>query len=115
MQHLANRPYSARQQRVRRGPGELIRRMSHANPTGGSNLAHLLIRHQVQDFDQWQPAYDAHQQARAAAGLQDLHLWRNGDDPNDIFLLFEVADVDKARTFVESKDLNERMTTAGVT
>jgi hypothetical protein len=77
-------------------------------------MAHRLIRHQVQDFGQWKRAFDAHQQARAAAGLQDLHLWHNIDEPNEIVLLFEVSDVEQARTFVESKDLNERMTAAGV-
>jgi hypothetical protein len=77
-------------------------------------MAHMFIRHKVQDFDKWKPVYDSHQQARAAAGLQELHLWRNGDDPNDIFLLFEVADVEKAKAFARSSDLKERMRDAGV-
>ena len=77
-------------------------------------MVHVLVRHKVQDFDQWKPAYDAHQQARAAAGLQELHLWRNGDDPNDIFLLFEAADVEEAKAFARSSDLKERMRDAGV-
>jgi len=77
-------------------------------------MAHLLIRHQVQDFDKWKPAYDSHQQARAAAGLKELHLWHNLDAPNEIVLLFEVSDVKQARAFAESKDLKERMAAAGV-
>jgi hypothetical protein len=77
-------------------------------------MAHMFIRHQVQDFDKWKPAYDSHQQARAAAGLRELHLWHNIDAPNEIVLLFEVSDVKQARAFAESKDLNERMTAAGV-
>jgi hypothetical protein len=77
-------------------------------------MAHMFIRHQVQDFDKWKPAYDAHQQARAAAGLQELHLWHNLDAPNEIVLLFEVSEVEQARAFAESKDLNERMAAAGV-
>lgn len=40
-------------------------------------MAHLLIRHKVADFDQWKPAYDAHQSARDDAGLQCLNLWCN--------------------------------------
>jgi hypothetical protein len=77
-------------------------------------MVHVLIRHKVQDFDKWKPAYDAHQQARAAAGLQDLHLWHNIDEPNEIVLLFEVADVEKAKAFARSSDLKERMRDAGV-
>jgi hypothetical protein len=78
-------------------------------------MAHMFIRHQVQDFDKWKPAYDSHQHARAAAGLRELHLWHNLDAPNEIVLLFEVSDVKQARAFAESADLKERMKTAGVT
>jgi len=69
----------------------------------------------VQDFDKWKPPYDSHQQARAAAGLKELKLWHNIDEPNEIVLLFEVSDVEQAKAFVESKDLKERMAAAGVT
>jgi hypothetical protein len=77
-------------------------------------MAHMLIRHRVHDFDKWKVAYDSHRQVRAAAGLKDLHLWRNVDDPREIFLLFEAADVAKAKAFAKSAELKERMTTAGV-
>ncbi|MGH7961875.1 MAG: hypothetical protein ACREV9_18370 [Burkholderiales bacterium] len=77
-------------------------------------MAYMLIRHSVQDFGKWKPAYDAHRQARAAAWLKDLHLWHNVDDPNEIFLLFEASDVAKAKDFGASSDLTERMTAAGV-
>jgi hypothetical protein len=77
-------------------------------------MAHMFIRHQVQDFDKWKPAYDSHQQARAAAGLNDLKLWHNVDDRDEIVLLFEVSDMAKAKVFAESKDLKERMAAAGV-
>jgi hypothetical protein len=74
----------------------------------------MLIRHRVHDFDKWKLAYDSHRQVRAAAGLKDLHLWRNVDDPREIFLLFEAADVAKAKVFAKSAELKERMTAAGV-
>jgi len=77
-------------------------------------MAHMLIRHRVHDFDKWKASYDAHRQFRAAAGLKDLHLWHNVNDPKEIFLLFEAADVAKAKAFAKSAELKERMTTAGV-
>ena len=77
-------------------------------------MAHMLIRHRVQDFDKWKSAYADHQTARGAAGLKDLRLWHNTDDPNDIFLLFEAADVAKAKAFASSADLKEKMISAGV-
>jgi len=77
-------------------------------------MAHMIIRHRVQDFGKWKAAYEAHQQTRTAAGLKDLHLWHNIDDPNEIFLLLESADVAKAKAFAASADLKEKMTGAGV-
>jgi len=77
-------------------------------------MAHMLIRHKVQDFGKWKPAYDAHQPARAAAGLKDLRLWHNSDNSNDIFLLFEATDVANAKAFAASADLKQKMTSAGV-
>ncbi len=70
-------------------------------------MAHMLVRHKVLDFDKWKAAYDAHRQARAAAGLTDLNLWRNTDDPKEVFLLFKAADLAKAKTFTASSDLRE--------
>jgi hypothetical protein len=77
-------------------------------------MAHMLIRHKVHDFAKWKAAYDGHRQTRVAAGLKDLHLWHNVDDPREIFLLFEAADVAKAKAFAMSAELKERMTAAGV-
>ncbi len=46
-------------------------------------MVHMLVRHKVEEFGKWKPIYDEHQEARAAAGLKDLHLWHNIDDPNE--------------------------------
>jgi len=42
------------------------------------------------------------------------HLLRNTDDPNEVILLFEAADLQKAKEFAASSDLRERMQQAGV-
>lgn len=46
-------------------------------------MVHRLIRHKVADFGKWKPVYEDHRSAREAAGLKDLHLWRNENDPNE--------------------------------
>ena len=58
--------------------------------------------------------YEDHRSAREAAGLKDLHLWRNEGDPTEIIALFEASDLAKAKEFVGSSDLKERMQAAGV-
>jgi hypothetical protein len=77
-------------------------------------MSHLLVRHKVADFFTWKAAYDAHLTARQKAGLKQEHLLRNIDDPNEVILLFEAEDVQKAREFGNSSDLREAMQKAGV-
>jgi len=74
-----------------------------------------MVRHKVADFAKWKPVYDAHGSARAGAGLKELHLLRNTDNPNEVILLFSADDVDKARGFATSADLRDAMQKAGVT
>jgi len=77
-------------------------------------MAYLLIRHKVKDFRKWKPVYDDHEEGRREAGIQELHLFQNTDNPNEIVALFEVDDVGKARQFIQSDALREEMQRAGV-
>ncbi len=77
-------------------------------------MPHILIRHKVRDFATWKPVYEDHRPAREAAGLRDLHLWQNADDPTEVVILFEAADVDRAKEFAASPDLKAKMEEAGV-
>jgi hypothetical protein len=77
-------------------------------------MNYVIIRHKVEDFNKWKPAYDQHLHARKAAGLKDVHVWRNLENPNEVVLLFEVADIAKAKEFSGSPELREAMQEAGV-
>jgi hypothetical protein len=77
-------------------------------------MNNVIIRHKVEDFNKWKPVYDGNLSARQAAGLKDIRLWRNLNDPDEIVMLFEVADITKAKKFSESTELKEKMQEAGV-
>jgi hypothetical protein len=77
-------------------------------------MRYLLLRHQVRDYDRWRPMYDAHSIAREAAGLEQLHLFRDAGDPNVVTILYRTEDLDAARMFAESPELLELMKQAGV-
>jgi heme-degrading monooxygenase HmoA len=47
-------------------------------------------------------------------GATEIYLLRNVDDPNEIFLLSQVGDLEKAREFLASADLREQMQQSGV-
>jgi hypothetical protein len=74
----------------------------------------LLVRSKVRDFKTWKPVYDAHLPARSDAGLTEKYLLRNADDPNEIVILFEAQDLNRAKTFAASEDLRQRMQESGV-
>lgn len=77
-------------------------------------MTYLLIRHKVADFAKWKAAYDAHFATRHAAGLKEKHLLQNLGDPNEVVMLYETHDREKAQAFIDSDDLRETMKTAGV-
>ncbi len=75
---------------------------------------HLLVRHEVADFEKWKHHFYAHKNVRLQNGIMDLNILRNSSNKNDVALLFEVKDVDKAKTFTASKELQDLMKEAGV-
>ncbi len=75
---------------------------------------YLLVRHQVRDFAQWKRGYDAHLPKRIEAGLMEKYLLRGAHDLNEVILLFEALDVNRAKAFAESADLRDTMQKVGV-
>lgn len=74
----------------------------------------LIIRHKVKDFAAWKTAYDAHAGARDKAGLTKGRVTRSVDDPSELVLIFEIADLEKAKAFGASDELRTAMQNAGV-
>jgi len=58
--------------------------------------------------------FDSHAEAHRTAGLHLLHLWRSVDDPDNVFFLFEIESVDKARAFVDAPEGAEAAKDSGV-
>jgi heme-degrading monooxygenase HmoA len=75
----------------------------------------MLIRHMVADYDAWQAHFDEQGIARRANGSQGGRIFRSADDPNDVLVLLEWDDLERARLFVDSDDLREALDRAGVT
>jgi heme-degrading monooxygenase HmoA len=77
-------------------------------------MTHMLVRHRVADFSRWKSVYNEHAPFREATGLKALHLWRNEADPNEVIILFEVADAQQAKAFIGSTDAKQKKQAAGV-
>ncbi len=74
----------------------------------------LVIHHRVKDFAAWKPIYDRHASTRKAAGLTKDHVLQSVDDPNDVTIIMDFADLARAKAFGASDDLKARMKAAGV-
>ncbi len=74
----------------------------------------ILIRHNVADYSTWKKGYDSHKPARDAAGLTQKYLLQDPDDKSQVVMLFEAADIAKAKAFCASTDLKEAMRKFGV-
>jgi hypothetical protein len=74
----------------------------------------MLIRHKVRDFKTWKAGYDTHYPKRVEAGLTEKYLLQSADYPNEVVLLFEVQDINRAKAFAASTELRERMQELGV-
>jgi len=67
-------------------------------------MNYMLCRNRVRNFDHWKGVFDSHADAHRAAGLKLVHLWYELNNPRNIFFLFEVEDVERARAFLENAD-----------
>jgi hypothetical protein len=89
----------------------LLRGIAMNAPHSTENLT---IHHKVTDYAIWRTAYDGHEQSRRAAGITNGRVFRNAEDPNDVVVLQDVADLAKARIWVASEDLKAAMKKGGV-
>ncbi len=77
-------------------------------------MPYLLIRQNVTDYAQWKSAFDAHSVTRQANGSRGGQLLRSASDPNELVVLLEWDDLERARQFAQSDELREVMQRAGV-
>jgi hypothetical protein len=62
----------------------------------------------------WREGYDDYEKACHAAGITNGRVFRGAEDPNDVLILQDVADVAKARTWLGGDELKAAMTKAAL-
>ena len=73
------------------------------------------VAFQVDDYEQWKRSFDAHLNARKAAGELSYKVYRDVESPNTVTVLTEQEDPAKLKAFLESPDLAKAMEEAGIT
>ena len=77
-------------------------------------MIYLLCRNRVGDFAQWRAVFASHEAAHKKAGLRLLGIRREIGEPNNVFFMFEVASVEKARKFIGDPEAAKAAGTSGV-
>jgi hypothetical protein len=77
-------------------------------------IARVRVTSKVKDWDAWKKEFDDHKPARMAAGLIDRVVGHYIGDDHMVTLVFAITDMAKAKAFMTSKDLKDKMDKAGV-
>jgi hypothetical protein len=82
------------------------------NPTHATE--NLTVHLKVKDYATWRTAYDGREKSRLSAGITNGRVFCSAQDPNDVVIVQDVADVAKARTWLGSDDMKAAMQQSGV-
>lgn len=74
----------------------------------------VIVRHKVQDFDKWKPIFLGDAKRLRDHGLTSWRIMRNKNDMNEVVIICESNDVDKAKPMFSDPSLAELMKKAGV-
>jgi hypothetical protein len=77
-------------------------------------MIRMIVRNKVEDFARWKAVFDSQAEAARQAGLSLEQLWRGVEDANEVFFIFAVADINKAKAFLSAPDAEETGRRAGV-
>jgi len=74
----------------------------------------LLVRNRVNDFSKWYAHFQEERAAAAEYGVTLAAVWQTADDPNVVFFLLDVEDVDRANAFMARPESQEIGIKSGV-
>ena len=74
----------------------------------------LTIHLKVKDYATWRTGYDGREKSRVSVGITNGRVFRRAEDPNDVVILQDVADVARARAWLGSDDMKATMQKNGI-
>jgi quinol monooxygenase YgiN len=77
-------------------------------------MATMFVRHTVSNYQTWRKVYDDLASVQKGKGVTAQAVYQAADNPNDITVTHEFANVEAAQTFAKSDELKKAMQNAGV-
>jgi len=74
----------------------------------------IFLRHSVSDYDAWRSLYDEDRPRRDSAGLTELGVYRDADNPSLLLLVWSADDPSGFEAMMASEGLRAKMQSAGV-
>jgi hypothetical protein len=74
----------------------------------------MFVTHEVKDFGNWKRVYDNFAATRKQLGVTGAGVYRNTEDPNQLTVTHQFADLKSAHAFADSEELKSAMQNAGV-
>ena len=72
------------------------------------------VRHRVEDYNTWKEVFDGLSELKMRYGWKRYRIFQVAGDRNDLLVMDEFDSVEQARSFLESKDLNNALRLGGV-
>lgn len=74
----------------------------------------LLVQVRVEDYARWHKVFEESAPLRRALGATSTTILQQYGDPNNVAILFEVPDLERAKAFSASPELRQAQQRAGV-
>jgi quinol monooxygenase YgiN len=75
----------------------------------------LIVRRQLKDYDAWQAMVTDADPTRREYGSLGGRAYRNAQDPNEVYLVFEWDDAKPYQAYFERPDVQEALQASGTT
>ena len=77
-------------------------------------MTYVLVRFTVEDLAKWKPVFEEASALRKSFGSMGVRAFSKADSPNEVVILAEYEDREKASQMFQSQDFREATKRAGV-
>jgi uncharacterized protein (DUF1330 family) len=74
----------------------------------------VIVEHRVKDFDHWRPYFVEDAKRQRKAGFTKWTIGRNIDNPDDVIVVAECTDLEKAKEVYSDPEVGRIVKEAGV-
>lgn len=76
-------------------------------------MTFVLVKARIEDYAKFRSVFDGLASRRKEFASKDARVFRNSSNPNEVVILMELDDVEKARQYLQSDELRQSQQRAG--